>query len=575
MIRFLLALLVAAGFLLSLAAGKAWIAPWSFASGTPEALVLLELRLPRALLGLLVGAVLGAAGAVLQGYLRNPLAEPGVLGVSATAALGAVLAIFLGAGGQPLAIAATAMAFALGAVALLGLIAGASGLQLILAGVVLSSLAAALTSLLISLAPTPFALGEIVTWLMGALTDRTMADVRLLLGPASVSFVLMALAGRALDALALGEAAAASLGTDLARTRRLVVAGVGLGVGASVAVTGVISFVGLVVPHLLRPLVGPEPSRLLFPSALGGAALVLFADSLVRLAPGRGRAEARDRHGARRRALLPVAPVAQPDRSHITAPLLDAHGLAVRRNGFRLGPVDLALPAGRVCAILGPNGAGKSTLLLALAGLLPGSAGDIRLDGQPLARLERRARARLLAFLPQVGPVHWNLSARALVLLGRQPHRPPFGPPRQEDLAAVEEALAAVDTLHLADRPVDRLSGGERARVLFARVLAGRPRVILADEPLQNLDPAHQLQTVRLVRAAAEGGAAVAAVVHDLPLARRLADDVLLVKEGRLLASGPAEAVLVPETLAAGFGVSVSPELVPVAPAPAEARPDA
>ncbi|WP_194745496.1 FecCD family ABC transporter permease [Thermaurantiacus tibetensis] len=286
MIRAGLSALVAAAFLLSLSAGKAWIAPWAFADGTREGLVLLELRLPRALLGLLVGALLGAGGAVLQGYLRNPLAEPGVLGVSATAALGAVLAIFLGAGGQPLVVAASAMAFGAGAVALLALVGGASGLQLLLAGVVLASLAAALTSLLVSLAPTPFALGEIVTWLMGALTDRTFLDVRLLLGPALVSFVLMAAAARALDALSLGEPVAASLGVDLARTRLLVIAGVGLGVGASVAVTGVISFVGLVVPHLLRPLVGPEPSRLLLPSALGGAALVLLADSLVRLVPG-------------------------------------------------------------------------------------------------------------------------------------------------------------------------------------------------------------------------------------------------------------------------------------------------
>ncbi|MFQ3595621.1 MAG: iron ABC transporter permease [Sphingomonadaceae bacterium] len=282
----LLLLALAAAFLLSLAAGKVWIAPSTFGAGTPEALVLLELRLPRALLGLLVGAVLGAAGAVLQGYLRNPLAEPGVIGVSATAALGAVLAIFLGAGGQPVLIAASAMAFGLLAVVMLSLIAGASGLQLILAGIVLAALSAALTSLLISLAPTPFALGEIVTWLMGALTDRTLSDVALLLGPALLALALMLATARSLDSLSLGEEAAASLGVDLARTRRLVIAGVGIGVGATVAVTGVISFVGLIVPHLLRPLVGEQPSALLLPSAAGGAILVLVADSLVRLVPG-------------------------------------------------------------------------------------------------------------------------------------------------------------------------------------------------------------------------------------------------------------------------------------------------
>ncbi len=257
----------------------------------------------------------------------------------------------------------------------------------------------------------------------------------------------------------------------------------------------------------------------------------------------------------------------------MTVPLLEAEGLCVRREGFRLGPVSLALPPGRVCAILGPNGAGKSSLLLALAGLLAASAGTVRLEGAPLGRLDRRARARAIGVLPQGGPVHWNLSARALVMLGRTPHRPPFGPPAPADAAAVEAALAATDALHLADRPVHALSGGERSRVLLARVLAGAPRVLLADEPLQSLDPAHQLQTVHLLRAAAARGAAVAAVVHDLPLARRLADDALLLKAGEVLAQGPAEAVLVPDTLARGFGVAVSPELVPVAPAAGAARP--
>lgn len=252
----------------------------------------------------------------------------------------------------------------------------------------------------------------------------------------------------------------------------------------------------------------------------------------------------------------------------MTAPCLEAEELAVCRGGFRLGPVSLVLPPGRVCAILGPNGAGKSTLLLALAGLVPLAGGAVRLDGLPLDRLDRGARARALAFLPQGGPVHWNLSARSLVLLGRAPHRPPFGPPAPADLAAVEAALAATGSLHLADRPVHGLSGGERSRILLARVLAGNPRVLRADEPLQNLDPAHQLQTVALLRAAAARGAAVAAVVHDLPLARQLADDVLVMTDGKLVAQGPAGSVLVPATLARVFGVAVSPELVPVAAVP-------
>jgi iron complex transport system permease protein len=284
----LLGLLVAGGFLLSLMAGKVWIAPWGLAAGSPEALVMAELRLPRALLGLLIGAMLGASGAVLQGYLRNPLADPGVLGISASAALGAVLALFLGLGVTPLLVSAFGMAGAVVAMGLLALLAGGatSPTGFILAGVVLSSLAGALTALLISLAPNPFALEEIVTWLMGALTDRSWADVGRVLPFVAVGLGLLACTGRALDALALGEVAARSLGVAPVGTRWLVMLGTGLGVGAAVAVTGVVGFVGLIVPHLLRPLAGERPSALILPSALGGAALLLVADSAVRLGPG-------------------------------------------------------------------------------------------------------------------------------------------------------------------------------------------------------------------------------------------------------------------------------------------------
>lgn len=283
-----LLVLVLLALLASLLAGKIWISPLGLVAGSPEALILAELRLPRAALGLGIGAMLGASGAVLQGYLRNPLADPGLLGISASAALGAVLAIFLGLAATPFIVSAFGMAGALGAMALLALLAGraASPTSFILAGVVLSSLAGALTALVISLAPTPFALGEIVTWLMGALTDRSLADAALALPFIALGLGLLALTGRALDALALGEATARSLGVNLVATRWLVIAGTGLGVGAGVAVTGVVGFVGLIVPHLLRPLAGQRPSDLFLPSALGGAALLLLADAAVRLAPG-------------------------------------------------------------------------------------------------------------------------------------------------------------------------------------------------------------------------------------------------------------------------------------------------
>lgn len=275
--------LVVAGFALSLVAGKQWL-PWGSDAATA---IFIELRLPRAVLGLLLGASLGLGGAVLQGFLRNPLADPAVIGVSSSAALGAVAAI-LYAGASSLGLFAAAMAGALGAMALLVALTwrGADPVTFILAGTVLSSLAGALTAFLISIAPNPYAVASVLDWLMGALTDRSLDDVAHAAPFLVIGNLCLALAGPALDALTLGEGAARSLGIRIGRVQALVVLGTGLAVGAGVAVTGVVGFVGLVVPHVLRPVFGHKPSALLLPSALGGAALVLIADSLCRLAPG-------------------------------------------------------------------------------------------------------------------------------------------------------------------------------------------------------------------------------------------------------------------------------------------------
>jgi len=277
--------LVMAGFALSLAAGKQWL-PWGSDAATA---IFIELRLPRAILGLLLGASLGLSGAVLQGFLRNPLADPAVVGVSSTAALGAVAAILF-AGASSLGLFVAAMTGALAAMLLLVALTwrGADPVAFILAGTVLSSLAGALTAFLIAIAPNPYAVAGVLDWLMGALTDRGLADVARAAPFLIVGSVLLALAGPALDALTLGEGAARSLGIRIVRVQALVVIGTGLVVGAGVAATGVIGFVGLVVPHVLRPVFGHKPSALLLPSTLGGAVLVLFADSLCRLAPGAG-----------------------------------------------------------------------------------------------------------------------------------------------------------------------------------------------------------------------------------------------------------------------------------------------
>ena len=275
--------------LASLAIGPTGI---GLGGGEQAWLIFSEIRLPRTLLGLLVGAALGLSGAALQGYLRNPLAEPGIIGISGGAALGAVLAIHTGlaatlAIGLPLG----GLLGAAGAMAVVLWLAGERGgpITLILSGVAVASLSTALIALVLTLSQNPFAAVEIVYWLMGSLTDRSMTHVWLAGPPIIIGTLVLARLGRDLDALTLGEEVAANLGTSLPRLRLTIVAGTALAVGAATAVSGTIGFVGLIVPHILRPLVGHVPSRLLPASALGGAALVLAADLALRIvSPGGG-----------------------------------------------------------------------------------------------------------------------------------------------------------------------------------------------------------------------------------------------------------------------------------------------
>ena len=297
-VSMLLLLALAVAVPLSLLAGRVWIDPIHppFANAL---VIVLELRAPRAALALVIGGGLGMAGAAMQGYLRNPLADPGLFGIAPAAALGAVLSLWLGAAGfvlGDLALPGFALVGAGGAMALLSLLAGRSGEGagdsgvglFTLAGMMLASLCGALMSLAISLSPSPFALSEIVTWLMGSLADCSWREVAIAGPLTAVGMMALGLAGPALDALGLGEGAARSLGMEPGRLRRLIVVGIGLTVGAGVAVAGIIGFVGLVVPHLVRPLTDRRPSSLLWPSALAGALLLLVADCLCRLLPVAG-----------------------------------------------------------------------------------------------------------------------------------------------------------------------------------------------------------------------------------------------------------------------------------------------
>lgn len=281
-----LLVLILLAFAGSLLAGRVWLPPQALLSphDSLAGLILYDIRLPRTVLALMVGASLGLSGAVLQGFTRNPLAEPALLGVSSGAALGAVIAIYFGlAALSPLtgplmgiagAIAACALTFALGR---------GGTVALVLAGAAVSSLTAAGIALALNFAPNPYAAYEIMSWLLGSLADKNWSQVLLVLPFAAIGIGLLALTGRALDALALGEAQAMSLGINLMRLAALVVAGTALSVGAITSVVGAIGFIGLVAPHLVRPFVDYSPRRVLLPAMLTGALLLLCSDIAARL----------------------------------------------------------------------------------------------------------------------------------------------------------------------------------------------------------------------------------------------------------------------------------------------------
>ena len=234
---------------------------------------------------------------------------------------------------------------------------------------------------------------------------------------------------------------------------------------------------------------------------------------------------------------------------------LIAQGLSVRF-GERtvLNAVDLSLVSGQVTVIVGANGAGKSTLLNCLAGLRAPQSGELRLDERPLNQLSGRDRARAIGYLPQTPEIAWRLDVHTYVRLGRTAHRGVFGESVQ-DGAAVDAALASTGMTPFGARDITTLSGGERARVLIARALAGEPDWLLADEPLSGLDPAHQFDAADILRRFAKAGGGVAMTLHDLPFAARVADRVVMLADGQVIADGAPVEALSPDVLARAYGL--------------------
>jgi ABC-type cobalamin/Fe3+-siderophores transport system ATPase subunit/ABC-type Mn2+/Zn2+ transport system permease subunit len=447
---------------------------------------------------------------------------------------------------SPLAHALGAVGGAMGALLLLLMLAGprAETATMLLAGLAISALAGALTTLALALAPSPFAFYDAYEWLLGSLVDRSLAQAAFAAVPSLITTLLLMRLARPLDSLTLGEEVAESLGHDINAVRLQVVCLSAVGVGACVAICGAIGFIGLVAPVFARRLNRGHPGRAIVPAALIGALLLLAAD----LSHARGAARARPADRRRDRvawsALLPVARCPHALAIDPVSAAVIAEGLALPG---RLERADLSLQGGQLCCLIGPNGSGKTSLLHALAGIR-GSTGSVRIDGSDVRRIGPSKRQRLLTYLPASRDIAWPLTVRDLVRLGGHLEE-----------AKIEPLLDALGLRNFGDRRTDRLSTGERSRVLIARALAPRPRLLLLDEPVSNLDPLWQLKLLDLIRAGALAqDQAVLLALHDLDLAARYADRVIVMRRGRIVADSAPASVFSSLVIAEVFGVSRS-----------------
>lgn len=236
--------------------------------------------------------------------------------------------------------------------------------------------------------------------------------------------------------------------------------------------------------------------------------------------------------------------------------LISAEGLKASLDGMPvLEDASFSLAQGEIVGLVGPNGAGKTTILKLLTGALKPERGDIEILGRPVGKFPSQALARQLGYLPQDAEIHWPMAVERVVALGRVPHLMPWEDLKSSDERIIEDAMRATDTLHLRERRVDHLAGGEKALVMIARLLAGEPKILLADEPVQGLDPSHALQVMALLRGVVKGGRGVLVVLHDLALASRFCDRILLLHQGKILASGKPEEVFSPERLKESYHV--------------------
>ncbi|MFW5845701.1 MAG: iron chelate uptake ABC transporter family permease subunit [Planctomycetota bacterium] len=536
--------------------------------------VVWSIRLPRVLAAMAVGAALAVSGAVFQAITRNDLASPYILGVSAGAGLTALLVMVLASVLQPwlplLAALGGSLAFLLVyAVAWRG---GASPVRLVLAGVVVATILTSLQTAVHLFADNVAVVHNAIAWTTGSLVGVDWPPLLRALPWLLPALAALLLAARQLDLISLGDRVAAGVGMPVERVRFLLAALAVLLASASVTIAGTVGFVGLIVPHVARGLVGTDHRRLLPAAAACGAALLCAADAIARLAFSPTQVPVGILTGLlgggyflllmRRRGIGGLGRRGRRRLSTTPAPAaaagLQAEAISAGYDGPPvLHDISLQAPAGALTVLVGANGSGKSTLVKTIAGQVPALSGSVHFAGDDLLVLTQRQRACRLAILQQEHDIPSGLTVEQLVWHGRHAHRGLFGVTRSSDAAAVQRALALAEAGPLRDRELQSLSGGQRQLAWLAMALAQEAPLLALDEPTTYLDIGHQYHLLQLLqRLSREQGITVLAVLHDLDLACRFADQLVLLAEGRIQAAGQAAAVLTPERLARCFGIS-------------------
>ena len=512
------------------------------------------IRLPRLVLAICVGAALAVSGVVMQAIVKNPLADPYILGVSSGASLGATLAILLGVGTAFGANYVGVMAFlgalaaSLGVLFLANVGGRATSVKLILAGTALSSICSAASSfILYVINNSSNAIAAVGRWTMGSLAAASWDTNPTMLAVTVACVIFFLTQHRTLNLMLVGDESAVTLGTDLHRWRILYLVVASLLVGFSVYNAGIIGFVGLVIPHIVRMLFGTDHKKLLPISALLGAVFLLWADVACRAA---------HRHSDLydRRALLHLSHGPQPLRIWRWRGMkLEAKDIeAVLGGNAILRGVSLEVEPNEFVGIIGPNGSGKSTLLKCIYRVLKPQAGIVKLDGTDIRELSYKKSAQSIAVLAQHNYYNFEFSVQDVVLMGRSPHKRAMERDNAQDYAIVAQALETVGMADMAKRSFSTLSGGEQQRVILARALAQQTPCLILDEPTNHLDITYQLELMDIVQGL---GRTVVAAIHDLNIAAMYCTRLFVMEKGQLVASGTPEEVLTPELIRQVYGV--------------------